>query len=1826
MFRLPAIAASFNLLVLTLLGSLAANAQTAHFGSAISIEGSGFIGPYGVAVDGSGNVFVADTGHNAVKVILQTGAINTLGTGFSDPNGVAVDGSGNVFVADTGNNAVKEILAAGGYTTVTTLGNGFSGPYGVAVDGSGNVFVADTGHSAVKEILAAGGYTTVNTLGSGFSSPDSVAVDGSGNVFVADSGNNAVKEILAAGGYATIRTLGSGFSNPNGVALDAGGNVFVADTGNGAFDEILAAGGYANTISLSTGGFVVFGLAVDKNENVFITADSDNVVLKTALRGVDFGSVSVGTSTPVTLTLNFTFDTGGTIQAPSVVTQGLAGLDFTDAGTGSCTTNGTSYAYNAGDSCTVDVTFTPLNPGQRTGAVELIGPNGSIVKVYVNGIGLAGQAGFEGASVITTLPVSALPPPANSYPLGITTDAAGNVYIGENNTCLVIKKTIATGVSSVVAGNGTCANSPSGIGGPATSATLTQPTSVAVNGRGDILVASSPSSAIYKIDARTGIITTVAGTPGSRGYSPDGTLATSAQLFYPFYVTVDNTGNFYIAEDTIRKVDAVTGLLTTVAGNHAAGAGYSGDGGLATNAQIYNPYGIAFDAQNNLYIADDGNNAVRKVDASTGVITTVAGTPGSAGFSGDGGLASNAKLNDPEDLSFDAAGNLYIADSTNLVVRKVSAQTGIITTIAGVFNSSYTDTYTGDGGAASLAGLSYFESATVSPDGILYIADGDNGVIRSVAQSHGTAAFGSFNVGTASPAMDVTATNNGNAALNLSALLASTNFNLNGSHTSCSGGTTLTAGTSCDLGIEFLPTAAGALTGSVTLTDDNNSVGASTQSVSLSGTGIATPATQVAVSGLPATIAVGASVSFQASLEDSNGYVVTTSGTTITATVTAPNGSTQMVSATTVNGVATLNLSSAVFSTSGVYTITTSSAGLTSANSTVTVTAPPSQLATSNVPSIIASGGNLGTITATVEDAYGTTVTSSTAPVTTTITGPNGYSQAVTANAVNGVASLNLSSLNLITPGTYTVATSSPGLTGTSSTVNVILSVAPREVNFGSVNVGTSAPVTRTLTFTFSTAGTIQAPSVVTQGITGLDFTDAGTGTCTTNGTGHAYNAGDSCTVDVTFNPKAAGQRPGAVELIGSNGPIATAYVYGMGVAGQAGFEGASVITTLPVSAILPAHSFLWGLATDAAGNLYMADYYACVVIKKTIATGISSVVAGNGICASSPSGIGGPATSATLDAPTSVAVNGRGDILIAERDDNFISEVDVHTGIITIVAGTPGSRGYSPDGTLATSAHLSFPASVTVDGADNFYIAEQTNEVVRKVDAVTGLLTTVAGNHAAAAGYSGDGGLATNAQMDSPIAIAFDAQNNLYIADDDNDAIRKVDAATGIITTVVGTSGSAGYSGDGGPATNAKLNDPEGLAFDAAGNLYIADDNNYVVRKVSAQTGIITTIAGVFNSSGTETYTGDGGAANLAGMSYLQSVAIGPDGTLYIADSDNGVIRSVTQSHGTAAFGSFNVGTSSPAMDVTAANNGNAALNLSALFTSTNFNLNGSHTNCSGSTILAAGTSCDLGIKFLPTAAGALTGSITLTDDSNNVPASTQSVSLSGTGIAVPATQVAISGLPATIAVGSSVSFQASLEDSNGYVVATSGTTITVTVTSPSGSTQAVSATTVNGVTTLNLSSTTFPTPGVYTIVASSTGLTSANSAVTVTAGAATQVVTNSIPTTLAAGANLGTIVATIKDAGGNTVTSSAAPVTIVVTGPDGSTSTLTVHAVSGVANLNFSSIGLTLAGTYTVATSSPGLTGATASIVVTVGAASQLALAQIPYVVSPGNAVSLR
>ena len=293
-------------IVLIATGSLAAHAQT------IVTLGSGFNQPEGVAVDGSGDVFVGDTTHKQVKEILAAGGYSTVTTlgsaasGFSFLSGVAVDSSGNVFVADYGNSAVKEILAAGGYTTVNTLGSGFNRPYAVAVDGSGNVFVADSFDDAVKEIVAAGGYTTVITLGSGFHYPFGVAVDASGNVFVGDYGNHAVKEILAAGGYSTVTTLGSGFSYPAGVAVDSSGNVFVADLGSNAVKEILAAGGYATVNTLGSGFSAPQGVAVDSRGNVFV-ADSGNNAVKEILAPPPTTTSLVSNINPSVFGQNVTF-------------------------------------------------------------------------------------------------------------------------------------------------------------------------------------------------------------------------------------------------------------------------------------------------------------------------------------------------------------------------------------------------------------------------------------------------------------------------------------------------------------------------------------------------------------------------------------------------------------------------------------------------------------------------------------------------------------------------------------------------------------------------------------------------------------------------------------------------------------------------------------------------------------------------------------------------------------------------------------------------------------------------------------------------------------------------------------------------------------------------------------------------------------------------------------------------------------------------------------------------------------------------------------------------------------------------------------------------------------------------------------------------------------------------------------------------------------------------------------------------------------------------------------------------------------------------------
>lgn len=322
---------------------------------------------------------------------------------------------------------------------------------------------------------------------------------------------------------------------------------------------------------------------------------------------------------------------------------------------------------------------------------------------------------------------------------------------------------------------------------------------------------------------------------------------------------------------------------------------------------------------------------------------------------------------------------------------------------------------------------------------------------------------------------------------------------------------------------------------------------------------------------------------------------------------------------------------------------------------------------------------------------------------------------------------------------------------------------------------------------------------------------------------------------------------------------------------------------------------FINGICVDQAGNIYFADGAANVIRKVDRTSGVITTVAGTflGFNVNDPTpheGDGGPATDAHLNVPYGVAVDAAGNIYITDNGNNIVRKITKSTGIISTIAGKPGILGYSGDGGLATAAELANPYDVAVDKDNNVYIIDSQNFVVRKIDAATNKITTIAGS--GQQGYSGDDGPAIGAKLNSPQGIAVDDTGNIYIVDSGNHAVRKVDIVTGKISTIAGT-GDAGYDGDGKPATLAKLNFPSRVAVDKAGDVYIADQGSHLIRKITTATGIINTLAGTAGVAG---YSGDGGPAIEAKLSSPQGVAVDSEGNVFITESGNSVIRAVRQ------------------------------------------------------------------------------------------------------------------------------------------------------------------------------------------------------------------------------------------------------------------------------------------------------------------------------------------
>jgi hypothetical protein len=589
-----------------------------------------FFNPSAVAVDSSGNVYVADGGDHTIRKVTPGGVATTLAgssgqAGSSDGSGagalflypyaVAVDASGNVYVADCGNNNIRKVTAAGSVSTLagavgfagSTDGNGtaalFNMPQGITVDSSGNVYVADTNNSTIRKVTSGGVVSTLAGVpgqtggsdGTGasarFFNPFGLAVDAAGNIYVADYDNDTVRKVTAAGVVSTLAgsagSSGSGdgqggaarFNHPAAVAVDGAGNIYVIDTSNQTVREITA-GGSVTTIA---------------------------------------GTPGIGGST------------NGT---------GAAASFFYPGGIAS-TVGGVVYVADTGNHSIRAI----ASPGVVSTLAGSAGQKG-------DADGTGSQATFE-------------------YPYGGSVDGSGHLFVADsgNNT---VREVTSGGGATTVAGAGGIAGSSDGAG---SAARFNNPSGTAVDGSGNVYVADTGNSTIRKI-APGGSVTTFAGSAGATGTS-DG-VGSAARFNSPAGVAVDTAGNVYVADtnnDTIRKISA-GGSVTTLAG--VGGQTGSGDG-AGGSARFNSPHAVAVDGSGNVYVADFFNDTIREISPS-GTVSTIAGSAGQTGFRDGVGVV--ARFNQPYGLAVDGSGNVYVADTYNRAIRMI-APGGSVTTLNG---------------------------------------------------------------------------------------------------------------------------------------------------------------------------------------------------------------------------------------------------------------------------------------------------------------------------------------------------------------------------------------------------------------------------------------------------------------------------------------------------------------------------------------------------------------------------------------------------------------------------------------------------------------------------------------------------------------------------------------------------------------------------------------------------------------------------------------------------------------------------------------------------------------------------------------------------------------------------------------------------------------------------------------------------------------------------------------------------------------------------------------------------------------------------------------
>lgn len=672
-------------------------------------------------VDGCDAIFRVDHISGVMTIIAGFTEINgvdngdggpAIGASLSGPGGLVLDGAGNLLI--TTSNRIRRIDTFGNISTIAgpgegggctgqtdSLGDGCPAldaslyPQGIAMDSGGNLFIADEGNQRVRRIdaktsiittVAGGGNgcpSETDSLGDGcvatmaiLNSPTNVAVDSAGNLFFPDPNNNRVRRVDAA--TQIITTFAGGGSGCPGQTDSLG-------------DGCQATAGILSS---------PLGVALDSASNVMVTD-----FYHALIRRIDAKTNIITT-----------FAGGG---------SGCPGETDTD-GDGCAATSAFFYYprtpsfTNAGDVLVTDTQHFRV----RSVNAE------TLVITTVAGNGWQGYSGDNGPATDASLffPRGMALDSSGALLIG----DFGNERVRRLDFTSGVITTIAGG------GTGCPGQTDSlGDGCPATSGVMSAAAGIVRDSAGDLFVADVFNNRIRRVDAVTQVITTVAG--GGAGCSGqtdtlgDGCTAINASLNWPFDIALDAAGSLFIADtqnNLIRRVDAKTQIITAIAGGGSGCPGETdtvGDGCGATNSSLNAPIGLALDSAGNLFLSDSANQRVRRVDKLTNVITTVAGN-GGRGFEGDYGLATDAELQGPLGLFVDSRNNLFIADCENNRVRMVLASTGVITTIAG----SWVDYFSGDGGRATSAGLNQPASVLVDAKGRMLIGDGGDLRIRKV--------------------------------------------------------------------------------------------------------------------------------------------------------------------------------------------------------------------------------------------------------------------------------------------------------------------------------------------------------------------------------------------------------------------------------------------------------------------------------------------------------------------------------------------------------------------------------------------------------------------------------------------------------------------------------------------------------------------------------------------------------------------------------------------------------------------------------------------------------------------------------------------------------------------------------------------------------------------------------------------------------------------------------------------------------------------------------------------------------------------------------------